>query len=87
MGKRRRPITVDDLKGLNGFGRKARDARLALQPATVFEALFIRGVGRKTTLYLLSRNLLKDPEGCQNSVAVQWGLIHERGLLEKRLAR
>lgn len=61
-----RAISPNDLRGQPGLARAARDALLALQPATVLEALRVRGVGRKTTARLLALGLLTDPEGVQD---------------------
>lgn len=61
-----RTITLDDLRGQPGLSRAACDALLKLQPATILQALRIRGVGRKTTRRLLALGLLTDPEGLQN---------------------
>ncbi|MGO9245290.1 MAG: hypothetical protein ACLQDC_11060 [Verrucomicrobiia bacterium] len=60
-----RPITLDDLRGQPGLSRAASDALVALQPPTVLKALFMHGVGRKTTQRLLALGLLTDPEGVQ----------------------
>ena len=65
MMKPLRPITLDDLRGQPGLSRAAIDALVALQPATVLKAIFIPGVGRKTTRRLLALGLLTDPEGVQ----------------------
>jgi hypothetical protein len=54
------------LQGQPGLSRAARDALLVLQPATVLDALQVRGVGRKTTGRLLAAGLLIDPEGIQH---------------------
>jgi hypothetical protein len=61
-----RAIILDDLGGQPGLSRVACDALVALQPATVLQALRIHGVGRKTTKRLLALGLLTDPEGLQN---------------------
>jgi hypothetical protein len=53
------------LQGLPGLSRASRDRLLQLQPATVFEALKIHGVGRNTTKKLIASGLLSDPEGVQ----------------------
>jgi hypothetical protein len=63
--KTRRSLTLDDLLGEPGLSRAACDALVALQPATVLQALRIHGVGRKTTRRLLGLGLLTDPEGVQ----------------------
>lgn len=63
MSKRRRPITVDDLRGLSGLSHKARQALIELQPRTVREAQTIPGVARGTTRHLVPLGLLADPEG------------------------
>ena len=65
MIKPLRPITLDDLRGQPGLSRAAIDALVTLQPATVLKAIFIPGVGRKTTRRLLALGLLTDPEGVQ----------------------
>ena len=63
---RRSPrLTEFQLQGWPGLTRAARDALLALQPATVVEALRIRGVGRKTTARLLALGLVHDPGNVQ----------------------
>lgn len=59
-------LTEAHLQGQPGLSRAARYALLALQPATVFEALRVRGVARKTTARLLALGLLADPEGVQH---------------------
>lgn len=62
---RRRPITAMDLVGLRGLREEVRLRILDRQPATVFEALCIQGVGRATTRELLGRGVLTDPDGVQ----------------------
>jgi hypothetical protein len=59
------PITDKDLLGLRGLRSAARARLLERQPATVFEALCIRDVGRATTRELLKQGVLTDPEGVQ----------------------
>lgn len=59
-------LTDACLQAQPGLSRAARDALLELQPATVLEALQVRGVGRKTTGRLLALGLLIDPEGVQH---------------------
>jgi hypothetical protein len=56
-------ITADHLRGLPGLRRKAHDALLAAQPATVRQALQIRDIGRKTIRHLLTLGLLFDDDG------------------------
>ena len=65
------PLTADDLRGFVVLRRAARDRLLAVQPATVFEALRIPGVGRATTRGLLAMGLLSDPDGSQNRTLAQ----------------
>jgi hypothetical protein len=65
LAKPLRPITLDDLRGQPGLSRAASDALVAQQPQTVLKALFMHGVGRKTTQRLLALGLLTDPEGVQ----------------------
>jgi len=60
-----RPIVAEDLRGQPGLSRAALAAIVARQPATVCEALAIRGVGRCTTGRLVALGLLTDPEGAQ----------------------
>jgi hypothetical protein len=62
---RSRPPTLDDLRGQSGLRRAAIESLLAVQPATAFEALRIRGVGRKTTRRRLAAGLITDPESVQ----------------------
>lgn len=62
---RTRPITDADLAGLPGVREEGRTRLLDRQPATVFEALCIRDIGRATTRELLRRGVLTDPEGLQ----------------------
>lgn len=64
--KRNRRLTERHLRGQPGLSRVARHALLDLQPATVLEALRIRGVGRKTTARLLALGLLRDAGGVQH---------------------
>jgi hypothetical protein len=59
-------LTELHLRGQPGLSRAARHALLDLQPATVLDALRIRGVGRKTTARLLALGLLGDAEGVQH---------------------
>jgi len=47
------------------LSQAARHALLDLQPATVREALRIRGVGRKATARLLALHILRDPGAVQ----------------------
>lgn len=63
--RNRKPITADHTSGWPGFSRAARDALVARQPATVFEALKVPGVGRKATKKLLALGLITDPERLQ----------------------
>ena len=63
--KRNPRLTERHLQGQPGLSRAARHALLDLQPATVGEALQIRGVGRKTTARLLALRLLRDPGAVQ----------------------
>ena len=58
-------LTQRHLQGQPGLPRTARQALLDLQPATVVEALQIRGVGRKTTARLLALRFLRDPGAVQ----------------------
>ena len=71
-------MTVGDLSGYPGLSRAARDALLAAQPATVLDALRLRGVGRKTTRRLLAEGLLTDPEGVQRRARTDEELGIER---------
>lgn len=87
MSKRVRNLCEEDFRGWPGLSRTAQRALVLHQPATVFEARLIRGVGRKTTRRLLERNLLDDPEGCQKDVERWWNLLLERGLLEQYRGR
>jgi len=64
-----RPLTASDLRGEPGLSQAAIDALLTLQPATVLEALHVKGVGRKTTKRLLALGLLEDPDGMQGASA------------------
>ena len=64
-----RPLTASDLHGQPGLSQAAIDALLTLQPATVLEALHVKGVGRKTTKRLLALGLLEDPDGMQGVLA------------------
>ena len=60
---RSRPISDRDLDGLRGLRRDTRARLLLRQPATVFESLCIRGIGRRLAQLLFSRGVLSDPEG------------------------
>jgi hypothetical protein len=64
------------LRGQPGLSQAARRALLDLQPATVVEALRLRGVGRKTTARLLLLGVLRDPGGVQQGrpVAAERGI-------------
>jgi hypothetical protein len=61
----RRAIRAEDLQGQPGLSRKAIEQLLRDQPATVREALKIKGVGRKTTRRLLKLGLILDPDATQ----------------------
>lgn len=60
-----RPLVDAHFEGCPGLSRAARAELLALQPATVREALAVTGVGRKTTAHLLVLGLISDPDGMQ----------------------
>jgi len=62
-----RPLNASDLRGQPGLSQAAIDALLTLQPATVLEALHVKGVGPKTTKRLLALGLLEDPDGMQGA--------------------
>jgi hypothetical protein len=80
--KRCNPLTVEDLQGLPYLRRKARDALIALQPATAFEALFLRDVSWGIASLLLERGLLVDPERClDDDFEFFWRLVVERGMV------
>ena len=79
--KRRKPLKSEDLQGLPSLRRKTRDVLVALQPATAFEAMFIRDVSWGTARLLVERSLLDDPEGClENDFEFFWRLVVDRGL-------
>jgi hypothetical protein len=61
-----RPLTSGELRGQPGLSQEAISALVTVQPATVQEALRLKGVGRKTTKRLLALGLLNDPEGMQH---------------------
>jgi hypothetical protein len=82
-----RPITLDDLRGQPGLSRAASDALVALQPPTVLKAIFIRGVGRKTTRRLLALGLLTDPEGVQTRGLTMEEFRANRGKAETNAAK
>ena len=67
----RRPITADDVRGLPGLRRVARDVLLATQPTTLRQALRIPDVGRSTAKHLLALGLLDDPEDLQHKSEAQ----------------
>lgn len=64
-------IALDHLSGQPGLGRAAQAALVERQPATVLEALQVRGVGRKTTKRLLALGLIADPERLQHRSMAQ----------------
>lgn len=72
-------ITADNLRGMPGLRRSARDALLTVQPTTVLEALALPAVGRKTTRGLLAIGVLTDPEGVQSRglTEVEWARRRE----------
>ncbi|MCK9463727.1 MAG: hypothetical protein M0R80_29255 [Proteobacteria bacterium] len=81
--ERDKPLTVEDLRGMPYVRRKARDTLMAIQPATVFEALFLRGVGWGIARLLWERGLLGDPDDCLgNGWEFFWRLVVDRGLLD-----
>lgn len=61
-----RKIATEDLQGQPGLSRLACDALVALQPATVRQALRMHGIGRKTTARLLALGLITDPDRIQD---------------------
>ena len=86
--KRRRPLTIEDLRGINGLRRKTRDTLIAIQPATAFEALILPGIGRGIAGLLFKRGLLVDPERClEKNWAFFWRLVVDRGLKDVLLVR
>jgi hypothetical protein len=77
----RRLLTVDDLRGQPGLSRAACAHLVRAQPATVREALRVRGVGRGTTRRLLRLGLLTDPDHLQGhavSLDADWGPADRR---------